>query len=93
MGMQTLTFGISAFRTASVNVQAVSHTPGHFSAASNGLEAPVVAPFAKSSAWVDRYFFHPGMDNAQRGLSIEIEDDVGIRNVYLVLQYYGVRLK
>ena len=90
--MQTLTFGIQAFRARCAGLQAVRDTPGNFSTASDSLEAPVVAPFTKTSARVDPDLFHPGVDGAEAMLSIEIEDDVGVRNIYLVLEHYSVRV-
>src|SRR5215469_9851660 len=88
--MQTPIFGISCSRAASANVQVLCYPPCDSAAAFYCLEAPVVTPFAKSSARVKSYPFHPRVNSSQARISIEIEDNVSVGNIDLVLQDYPV---
>src|SRR5215471_17000259 len=92
MGMQTLTLGIATVNSAGARRHLLGYAPRNFTPAANGLKTPVVTPFAEPAAWVDPHRFRPGMDRAKAGLSIEIKDHIGVRNVDLTFQNNPVRL-
>src|SRR5262249_44733462 len=56
------------------------------------FEAPVIAPFAKSSARIKTNTFHPTVNHSKARLAVEIKYHVGVWDIELILDDDGIRV-
>src|SRR5215470_12658671 len=91
--MQTLTLGMAlpGDLGRGRGSHALNQASGYSATAFYRLEAPMVAPLAESSAWIDIVLLHPTVDDLEGRRALKVEHDVSIWDVELVFDHDPVR--